>query len=80
VLADDRDRILIEVADALHDTADIDDELWKRLSARFDDAQALDLFLLVGWYHAICYAANAARVPLEAGAPRFADALAGRAD
>ncbi len=26
-----------------------------------------------GWYHAISYAANAARVELEPGAPRFAD-------
>jgi hypothetical protein len=30
--------------------------------------------MLAGWYHAISYAANAARVPLEDGAPRFADA------
>jgi hypothetical protein len=28
--------------------------------------------LLAGWYHAISYAARAARVPLEDGAPRFA--------
>jgi len=34
---------------------------------------ALDLLLLCGWYHAISFAANAARVPLEDGAPRFAD-------
>jgi len=30
---------------------------------------ALDLLLLCGWYHAISFAANAARVPLEDGAP-----------
>jgi hypothetical protein len=29
--------------------------------------------MLAGWYHAISYAANAARVDLEPGAPRFAD-------
>ena len=36
-------------------------------------ASALDRHLLCGWYHAISFAANAARVPLEDGAPRFAD-------
>ena len=33
----------------------------------------LDLLMLAGWYHAISYAANAARVELEDGAPRFHD-------
>ena len=70
---DDRDRILIEAVDALHDTADIPDELWDRLSVHIDEAEALDLFMLAGWYHAISYAANAARVSLEDGAPRFRD-------
>ena len=32
-----------------------------------------DLLLLCGWYHAISFAANAARVRLEDGAPRFGD-------
>ena len=35
--------------------------------------QILDVLLLAGWYHAISYAANAARVALEDGAPHFAD-------
>lgn len=70
---DDRDRALIEATDALHDRADIDDDLWQRLRAHLTDEQALDLFMLAGWYHAISYAANAARVDTEPGAPRFAD-------
>lgn len=70
---DDRDRVLIEATDALHDRADIDDDLWQRLRAHLTDEQALDLFMLAGWYHAISYAANAARVDTETGAPRFAD-------
>jgi alkylhydroperoxidase family enzyme len=69
----DRDRLLVEAADALHDTADVADELWRRLAAEFSEAQLLDLLLLCGWYHAISFAANAARVPLEDGAPRFKD-------
>ncbi len=70
---DPRDRVLIEVTDALHDDADLGDELWQRLRTHLSEEQALDLFMLAGWYHAISYAANAARVDLEPGAPRFAD-------
>ena len=66
-----RDRLLIRAADALHDGADIDDELWSELAAELDEAQLLDLTMLCGWYHAIAFTANAARVPLEAWAPTF---------
>jgi alkylhydroperoxidase family enzyme len=72
--ADERDRLLIEAADALHDTADIDDDLWHRLTRVFSEEQLLDLLMLAGWYHAISFAANAARVACEDGAPRFAGA------
>lgn len=71
-----RDRLLVLAADALHDNADVDDALFERLSEEFDDAELLDLFMLCGWYHAISYAANAARVELEAGVPRFSDVTA----
>ena len=70
---DDRDRALLEATDALHDDADIDDDLWQRLRAHLSDEQALDLLMLAGWYHAISYAANAARVDAEPGAPLFVD-------
>ncbi len=68
-----RDSLLIEAVDALHDAADVPDGLWQRLAAEFSQAQLLDLLLLCGWYHAISFAANGARVPLEDGVPRFAD-------
>lgn len=71
--SDERDRILIQVTDALHDNADLDDDQWRRLQAHLSDEQALDLFMLAGWYHAISYASNGARVDLEPGAPRFGD-------
>lgn len=69
---DDRDRLLIAAADALHDTSDIDDELWAALSRAFDAGQLLDILMLCGWYHAISFCARAARVPLEPGSPTFA--------
>jgi alkylhydroperoxidase family enzyme len=70
---DERDRVMLEATDALHDGADIDDDLWQRLHAHLSEQQTLDLFMLAGWYHAISYAANGARVDLEPGTPRFAD-------
>jgi len=69
----ERDRLLIEAADALHEEADIGDELWGRLAREFTEGQLLDLLMLAGWYHAISFTANAARVTAEDGAPRFAD-------
>ncbi len=71
--ATERDRLLIEAADALHDGADIGDDLWARLAAVFSDEQLLDLLMLAGWYHAISFTANGARLGREAGRPRFAD-------
>jgi alkylhydroperoxidase family enzyme len=68
-----RERLLIRAADALHDSADLDDGLWDELSVELSDQQVLDLLFLCGWYHAISYVAQAVRVELEAGAPRFAD-------
>jgi alkylhydroperoxidase family enzyme len=68
-----RERSLIRAADALHDAADIGDELWAELSEELTDQQILDLLILCGWYHAISYVARAARVELEPAAPRFAD-------
>lgn len=70
---DERDQLLVSAADSLHEHADIDDELYERLAAEFSDAELLDLFMLCGWYHAISFTANAARVEPEDGAPRFVD-------
>jgi alkylhydroperoxidase family enzyme len=67
-----RDRLLIEMVDSLHDTADIPDHLWAKLSGIFDEAQLLDQILLTGWYHAISYVARATRIPPEPGNPSFA--------
>ena len=70
---DERDRLLIQAADALHDSADIGDDLWCLLAGAFSEEQLLDLLMLAGWYHAISFTANGARVGCEDGAPRFAD-------
>lgn len=70
---DQRDRLLIRTADALHDNANIDDTLHGHLVSEFAEAELLDIYMLCGWYHAISYAANAAGVDPEPGTPTFAD-------
>ncbi len=72
---DERDRLLIDVADQLHETAHVSDHLWASLREHFTEAQLLDILMSAGWYHAISYAANGARVKNEIGAPRFADVV-----
>ena len=68
-----RESLLIRAADALHDTSDLDEDLWALLADELTEVEMLDLLLLCGWYHAISYVARAARVDLEPGAPRFED-------
>jgi hypothetical protein len=65
------DRLVIELVDQLHDTADVDDDLWVRLTTTYRPGQILDIILLCGWYHAISFIARAARLPNEPFAPSF---------
>lgn len=74
----ERDRLLLDAADALHDANDIDDTLWAGLAAEFTDEQILDLLMVCGWYHAISFTARAVRLPPEPGAARFGRAPAPR--
>jgi alkylhydroperoxidase family enzyme len=67
-----RDRAVIQLVDALHDSSTVDDEVWARVAGYFTEAQLLDLLALAGWYHAIAYVARATQVPLEPGAPTLA--------
>jgi 4-carboxymuconolactone decarboxylase len=66
-----RDRLLVRMADELHDTATVSDALWAELAAHWSEPQLIELLMLAGWYHAISYLCNAARVPLESWAARW---------
>jgi 4-carboxymuconolactone decarboxylase len=66
-----RDQLLVRMVDELHDTATIADALWAELAAHWSEAQLIELLMLAGWYHAISYVCNAARVPLETWAARW---------
>ena len=69
---DDDDLLLVTAADELHDTASLSNETWRSLRTRYDDAQLIELILLTGWYRTLSTLINAAELPLEPWAARFA--------
>jgi alkylhydroperoxidase family enzyme len=67
------ERLLIRVADDLHERNDVSPRLWDELGPHYSHAQLLDIVMLCGWYHAISFVANASLVELEPKAPTFAE-------
>jgi 4-carboxymuconolactone decarboxylase len=67
----ERDSLLIALADELHDTSTVSDELWERLAQHYRDDQLLELIIIAGWYRLISCVINAARVQREPWAARF---------
>jgi len=70
----ERQALLVRLVDELHDTARVSDDLWAALARHWSEPQLLELLLLAGWYHAISFVGNGARVELEAWAARFPSA------
>ena len=68
---DEGERLLVELADELHDSARVSDRLWERLSARYSDEQIIELLVTAGWYRLLSYVINGAGVELEPWAERF---------
>jgi 4-carboxymuconolactone decarboxylase len=71
---DERQATVMALAEELHDTSTISDELWGRLEPLFSIEQIIELIVTAGWYHVIAYICNGLRVPLEQWAARFPDA------
>lgn len=65
------ERLIVRLADALHDAGDVDDALWDDLRGAFGDEQLIELVMLAGLYHAVSFTLRAFRVPLEPNTPRF---------
>ncbi len=61
----DEERLLVRLADELHDSANISEELWKALAAAFSIDQILELVALVGFYHTVSFFSNGLRLPVE---------------
>lgn len=67
----ERDRLLVQLVDELHEGSDVSDSLWSELARHWTQPQLIELLMLAGWYRAISYVCNAARVPLERWGARF---------
>jgi alkylhydroperoxidase family enzyme len=67
----ERERLLLRLADELHDRAQVTDELWAALRAHFGEEQLIELVALTGFYHLISFVTNALRIPLEPFGARF---------
>lgn len=65
----DEDRLVIELADELHDTSHVADTTWAKLAAHFAPEQLIELVTLAGLYHAVSFMVNACGVEAEAFAP-----------
>ena len=69
----EKESLLIRLADALQQTATVDDRLWEGLRAHYSEEAVLELLLLAGFYRTTSYLVNALALPVEPGAARFAD-------
>lgn len=68
-----RERLIVRLADALHETSTIDEALWGEIVREFSTEQILELILLAGFYRTVAYLTNGLKLPLEPYAARFSD-------
>jgi alkylhydroperoxidase family enzyme len=66
-----RESLIVALADALHDTATVSDDLWRRLAGEFAPAQLVELVALAGFYHLVAFVTNTFAIPPEPLGARF---------
>ncbi|MCO1577347.1 carboxymuconolactone decarboxylase family protein [Crossiella sp. SN42] len=66
--------LVFRLADALHTTGGLSDELFAELAAHFPPDEILELVITAGWYRTISTVINVAGVELEQWAARFPEA------
>lgn len=59
------DKLLVQLADELHDIIAIGDGLWAQLRKTFSEEAVMQLLLMAGYYRSVAYLANGLRLPLE---------------
>jgi alkylhydroperoxidase family enzyme len=64
------DPVLLTAVDELYDEATWSTATWSVLRDRYDDAQVIELLLLVGWYRTLSTVINALEIPLESWGAR----------
>ncbi|HEX8119760.1 MAG TPA: hypothetical protein VF549_00710 [Solirubrobacteraceae bacterium] len=69
--ADERQQVLVAMADELHEGATVSPELYARMEAHWPPAQIVELLALAGFYRLVSYLVNALGIELEPWARRF---------
>ena len=67
----EEERSVIRLADQLHTTSSVSEEVWQEASSNFAPEQLIELVLLAGLYHAVSFMTNAFGVQHEESSPRF---------
>jgi alkylhydroperoxidase family enzyme len=62
---DDFDAALLRAADELHSDSCIGDATWKVLAGHYDEAQLIELIMLVGQYHLVAMTVNTLGIPRD---------------
>jgi len=68
---DESDAALLRAADELHTDAEISDETWGSLAARYNERQLIEVPMLIGHYHMVAFTLNSLGVELEPGVDGF---------
>ncbi|WP_367325174.1 carboxymuconolactone decarboxylase family protein [Streptomyces sp. HUAS ZL42] len=63
----DLERHLTRAADELNSDALVSDATWEALARHFDDAELIEIVMLVGQYHMVAFFLNATGVELDPG-------------
>jgi alkylhydroperoxidase family enzyme len=66
----DEDRLLLRLAEELHQTCSISAELWASLTPIFTAEGILQLLMIAGHYRMTAYLGNSLKLPLEPGRAR----------
>lgn len=68
----EKERLIVRMVDELHHHSTVADETWKLLTDGWPQEQVIELIFASSFYHMAAFFLNAAAVPLEHGAARFA--------
>jgi alkylhydroperoxidase family enzyme len=66
-----RDKLLLQLCDALTIGTQVSDALWAALSAEYSEEALIELLLVNGFYRTISVLTNTLQMPLEDFAARF---------
>jgi 4-carboxymuconolactone decarboxylase len=63
--------LLMQAADEMHEHCAVSDPTWAGLASRYDEAQLIEIPMVVGHYHMVAFVLNSLRVEAEPGLPGF---------